>query len=106
MNDLAVEFKNTAELEMRVRVLEEKLASLEKKVSLKVDLTLDEILVRRHGEVVNKSVAARMLGVTRCTIYNMIKDGRIDATPDGKDVIVRSVARYIDAKRRDGRYDD
>lgn len=33
MNDLAVGFKNTAELEIRVRTLEEKLASLEKKVS-------------------------------------------------------------------------
>lgn len=106
MNDLAVGFKNTAELEMRVRTLEEKLANLEKKVSLKVDLTLDDILVRRHGEVVNKAVAARMLGVTRCTIYAMIKDGRIDAACDGKNVSVRSIARYMDSKRRAGGCDD
>lgn len=77
-----------------------------KKRYLKVDLTLDDILVRRHGEVVNKAVAARMLGVTRCTIYAMIKDGRIDASCDGKAVNVRSIARYMNSKRRADRCDD
>ena len=41
-----------------------------------------------------KSAAARHLGVTRVTVYNMIADGRLKSTADGKRVITQSVIEY------------
>lgn len=52
-------------------------------------------LVDSYGEHVDKSTAARILGVTRTTVYAMLEDGRIEGACEGKRVDVRSIARYI-----------
>lgn len=46
------------------------------------------------GETCNKNDAAKLLGVTRCTVYNMIKDGRIRAASDGRRVVTESIDEY------------
>ena len=45
-------------------------------------------------ETCTKSAAARDLGVNRVTVYNMIADGRLKSTADGKRVITQSVIEY------------
>ena len=50
-------------------------------------------LTRR--ESVDKSLAARIMGVTRSTVYAMLADGRVEAAGGGKRVNVRSIARYL-----------
>ena len=47
-----------------------------------------------RGETCNKNDAAKLLGVTRCTVYNMIKDGRIRSTSDGRRVVTESIDEY------------
>ena len=66
-------------------------------------------LTARYGEYVDKTVAARILGVTRATVYAMLADGRIAGACGGRRVDVRSIARYMTlprseagAKRRSG----
>ena len=54
-----------------------------------------ELLVERYGESVDKTVAARLLGVTRATVYAMLADGRICGACAGRRVDVRSIARYL-----------
>ena len=56
-------------------------------------------LVDRYGEHVDKSTAARILGVSRATVYMMLKDGRIKGACEGKRVDVRSIARYMCAEK-------
>lgn len=56
-------------------------------------------LVDRYGEHVDKSTAAKILGVTRATVYTMLADGRIDGAFGGKRVDVRSIARYMYSPR-------
>ena len=53
------------------------------------------------GETCNKNDAAKLLGVTRCTIYNMIKDGRIRATSDGRRVVTQSIDEYKNMIEKD-----
>ncbi len=83
-----------ADLERRVRALEERtrkaLWSEEQKRSGK-----EEELISRYGEYVDKTVAARILGVTRATVYAMLADGRIIGACAGKRVDVRSIAHYL-----------
>ena len=55
-------------------------------------------LVAKYGEFVDKSAAARILGVTRATIYAMIADGRVNSACEGTRVSVRSIANYIARK--------
>lgn len=79
------------QLEQRVFVLEETLHQadqLRKK-------TAEEALVAKYGESVDKSLAARIMGVTRSTVYAMIADGRVESAGAGKRVSVRSIARYL-----------
>ena len=52
-------------------------------------------LVDIHGKYVDKSTAARILGVTRATVYAMLKDGRIKGACSGRRVDVRSIARHL-----------
>lgn len=44
--------------------------------------------------ICSKSEAARRLGKHRASIYNMIADGRLKTTPDGKEILVSSVIEY------------
>ena len=53
------------------------------------------------GETCNKNDAAKLLGVTRCTVYNMIKDGRIRATSDGRRVVTQSIDEYKNMIEKD-----
>ena len=55
----------------------------------------EEDLVGRYGEYVDKTETAKILSVTRQTVYAMLADGRIEAAHGGRKVSVRSVARYI-----------
>lgn len=60
-------------------------------------------LLEKYGECVDKTVAAKILGVTRCTVYAMLADGRIRAAMGGRRVDVRSIARFMDDEgKRDG----
>lgn len=55
----------------------------------------EDLLVAQHGEVTTISNAACVLSKARNTIMAMLKDGRLDYACKGKQVDVRSIARYI-----------
>lgn len=57
-----------------------------------------EELVARYGEYVDKTGAAKILGVTRATVYAMLADGRITAACGGRRVDVRSIGRYMTSR--------
>lgn len=57
-----------------------------------------EELVERYGEYVDKTVAAKILGVTRATVYAMLADGRIVGACAGRRVDVRSIGRYMTSR--------
>ena len=82
------------DLEKRVLALEERTRrfawSRNEELSRK-----EEALVAQYGEYVDKTETAKILGVTRATVYAMLKDGRIEGACEGKRVDVRSIARYI-----------
>ena len=59
------------------------------------DSSKEEQLARAYGEYVDKTVAAKILGVTRTTVYTMLADGRIQGACAGRRVDVRSIARYM-----------
>ena len=52
-------------------------------------------LVDSYGEYVDKTTAAQILGVSRATVYAMLKDGRIKGACSGKRVDVRSIAKHL-----------
>ena len=83
-----------ADLERRISALEERtrraLWNAESAQAGKEDE-----LTARYGEYVDKTVAARILGVTRATVYAMLSDGRIAGACGGRRVDVRSIARYM-----------
>lgn len=83
-----------ADLERRVQALEERTRNAIWGES-PITLRREEKLVERYGESVDKTVAARMLGVTRATVYAMLSDGRILGACEGRRVDVRSIARYL-----------
>ena len=87
-----------AVLTRRIRQLEQRVFALEEML-LKADelqyKTAEEALVAQYGESVDKSLAARIMGVTRSTVYAMLADGRVEAAGGGKRVNVRSIARYL-----------
>ncbi|MGN0773564.1 MAG: helix-turn-helix domain-containing protein [Candidatus Ventricola sp.] len=58
-------------------------------------IRMQEELVARYGKHVDKTATAKILGVSRATVYKMIEDGRINAVYGGKRVDVRSIARFI-----------
>ena len=81
-----------ADLERRIQTLEERTRDAlwsEDCRSRQAELT------QRYGEVVDKTVAAGILGVTRTTVYAMLEDVRILGACGGRRVDVRSIARYL-----------
>ena len=90
-----------AELERRVQALEERNKALlsDGPIPLRRELSL----VERYGESVDKTSAARMLGVTRATVYAMLSDGRILGSCGGRRVDVRSIAQYLSRPAQRGR---
>lgn len=85
------------ELERRVRVLEARVRNGMRngETAETGAVNREEALVERYGECVDKTVASRLLGVTRATVYTMLADGRIDGSCEGRRVDVRSIARYL-----------
>lgn len=81
-----------AELERRVLLLEQR---AQQALALMQSGSKEEELVSRYGEYVDKTVAAKILGVTRVTVYAMLADGRILGACAGRRVDVRSIARYL-----------
>ena len=83
-----------AELEQRVLTLEKfaQIGELFRDDSLAHE---EKELIDVHGKYVDKTTAARILGVTRATVYAMLKDGRIKGACSGRRVDVRSIARYM-----------
>ena len=79
------------ELEKRVRILEERTHDL----TWTNDTDAEREYVMKYGEHVDKTVASKILSVTRATVYAMLKDGRLQSTFGGSRVDVRSIARYI-----------
>ncbi|MBQ7824863.1 MAG: helix-turn-helix domain-containing protein [Clostridia bacterium] len=83
-----------ADLERRVKILEARTRNA--LWSAEPSLTgREEALVERYGESVDKTMASKMLGVTRATVYAMLADGRIRGACEGRRVDVRSIARYL-----------
>ena len=92
-------------VEERMDKLEQRVLALEK-LAQNGELFWDDSLMRTekelvdmHGKYVDKSTAARILGVTRATVYAMLKDGRIKSACSGRRVDVRSIARYMCAEK-------
>lgn len=83
-----------ADLERRVQALEERTRRTIWGDSA-ARLRREEALVESYGESVDKTVAARLLGVTRTTVYAMLADGRICGACAGRRVDVRSIAEYL-----------
>ena len=83
-----------AVLTRRIRQLEQRVFALDQADQLRKK-TAEEALVAKYGESVDKSLAARIMGVTRSTVYAMIADGRVESAGAGKRVSVRSIARYL-----------
>lgn len=81
-------------LEQRVLTLE-KLAQIGELFRNESLMRTEKELVDMHGKYVDKSTAARIIGVTRATVYAMLADGRIEGACSGRRVDVRSIARYI-----------
>lgn len=88
-------------VEERMDKLEHRVLTLEKLAQIG-ELFRDESLMRTekelvdmHGKYVDKSTAARILGVTRATVYAMLKDGRIKGACSGRRVDVRSIAQHL-----------
>ena len=96
-------------VEERMDKLEQRVLALEKLAQIGELLRDDSLmrtekeLVDSYGEHVDKSTAARILGVTRATVYAMLADGRIEGACEGKRVDVRSIARYMCAGKTKNR---
>ena len=123
MSGLRFAERGMAELEATYEMSAQRMADLERRVlaleertrralwhSGESDMSREEELAQQYGEYVDKTVAARILGVTRATVYAMLADGRIDGACAGRRVDVRSIARYMirpdaesDGRRRRGR---
>ena len=87
-----------AVLTRRIRQLEQRVFALEETLHQADQLrkkTAEEALVAKYGESVDKSLAARIMGVTRSTVYAMIADGRVESAGAGKRGSVRSIARDL-----------
>lgn len=99
--------KGIAEVEATYEMSAERMADLERRVLAleerarrvlwhgEAQAGREEQLALAYGEYVDKTVAAKILGVTRTTVYAMLADGRIQGACAGRRVDVRSIARYM-----------
>ena len=89
----------------RMADLEQRIAALENRTRRVLWSGMDSLssreddLVLRFGEYVDKTLAAKILGVTRATVYAMLADGRIAPACEGRRVDVRSIGRYMTSAR-------
>ena len=99
---MEMSLQRMADLERRVMALEERtrrsLWTQEAAMASK-----EEELLGRYGEYVDKTLTAKILGVTRATVYAMLSDGRIEGACSGRRVSVRSIAHYMAAPKSRGR---
>ena len=99
---MEMSMQRMADLERRVLALEERtrrsLWTQEAALASK-----EEELLGRYGEYVDKTLTAKILGVTRATVYAMLADGRIEGACSGRRVSVRSIAHYMAAPKSRGR---
>lgn len=89
-----------------VKRLEERVASLERRLAM-TEQELMKIrqglqtegalayIVANNGWTMDKTKAAKLLGVTRATVYTMIADGRLEQLADGR-IPAKSIADYLD----------
>ena len=68
----------------RMEALEARVAALEKDIEEQTDSVAAEKLRDKYPVHMNKTEAAKELGVTRATIYAMISDGRLKENVLGK----------------------
>ena len=98
MSDNELMMKRMKDLERRILALEERtrrsLWTQEAALASK-----EEELLWRYGEYVDKTQTAKILGVTRATVYAMLADGRIEGACSGRRVSVRSIAHYMAAPK-------
>lgn len=53
--------------------------------------------VKLHGGYVNKTEAAKLIGVSRATVYDMIKDGRLSTDPEGRFVKTSDIYKLLNS---------
>lgn len=82
-------------MRLRMEAMEARMAVLEQKLAGKAarDAILDALRVE-HGEEMTKQTASEVLGVTRCTVYNMIRDGRLLENERGR-IVTESLTQYM-----------
>lgn len=82
-------------MRLRMEAMEARMAVLEQKLAGKAarDAILDALRVE-HGEEMTKQTASEVLGVTRRTVYNMIRDGRLLENECGR-IVTDSVTEYM-----------
>ena len=83
-------------IEDRIRHLEERVRALEGRMEDARETIRESVLVKLYGECVSKTDAADIMGVTRATVYTLLRNGRIKGAMGGRKVDVRSIARYIE----------
>ena len=80
---MEMSLQRMADLERRVLALEERtrrsLWTREEELARK-----EEALVAQYGEYVDKTATAKILGVTRATVYAMLADGRMQRAARGR----------------------
>jgi len=84
------------DLDRRIKTLED--AQRKRVWSSKEDVRIEEMTMR-YGDHVDKTQAAKILGITRATVYAMLADGRLEGACQGKRVSMESIARYIAAPK-------
>lgn len=97
--------KVSTQTELRLEDLERRVAALEAERREELwhsENALADRLVSQYGGYVDKTVAAKIIGVTRTTVYAMLADGRIRGAYEGRRVDVRSIARYLNARAKRG----
>ena len=95
---MEMSMQRMADLERRVLALEERtrrsLWTREEE-----NLRREEALVAQYWEDGVMAATAKILGVTRATVYALLSDGRIEGACSGRRVSVRSIARYMATPR-------
>ena len=88
----------------RFAEFERRISAIEKKLKIRKDTNgeISDDLITLYGRYVDKSMAAKILGVTRATVYTMLADGRITASHSGTRVSVESIKAYIESPKRKG----
>lgn len=93
------EERRLVDFERRLKLLEEQhRENLWSDAALARDRETQMVLL--YGEAVEQRVAAKILGRSRGTIQNMLRDGRLRPACDGSMVDVRSIAVYVEAPQR------